>query len=499
MKKFTIFAILMALGMPVIAQRYTTPKRELRSAWVATVYGIDWPKASESAAQQQAAMTRMLDSLKNMNFNAVNFQVRSMCDAMYKSSYEPWSSYLTGVRGRDPGYDPLAFVVSECHARGMECHAWINPYRFSTGSVWATDKDTEAKGHLLKHGKYTVLDPAQQWTVDRIVNVCHEVVSNYDVDGILYDDYFYPNDIPCNSTAGDYQEYLDSGTKLSMADWRRQNVGKMVRSVYQMIQKTKPWVRFGISPAGVACTQQSLASQYGISPCPSGSDWQYNSIFSDPVSWLANKDLDFVSPQVYWKMGFARADYSKIVPWWCSTAKTFGRDLFVSVNIENLKTTDAFKEWALQVQMARDESPQDQAGVIFWSVSNLYKKSGASLQLGQYLKRTVYTLPALPPVMSWRNYKLSGNPQVSAIDLGNSQLLWPPLPQVRYSVYAVPCGVSADSFRHDVQYLLGMSYNPDDVGDDVVFDLPQDKRDGYRYAVCVMDRYGNEYAPVWTE
>ena len=149
--------------------------------------------------------------------------------------------------------------------------------------------------------------------------------------------------------------------------------------------------------------------------------------------------------------------------------------------------------------MARDESPQDQAGVIFWSVSNLYKKSGASLQLGQYLKRTVYTLPALPPVMSWRNYKLSGNPQVSAIDLGNSQLLWPPLPQVRYSVYAVPCGVSADSFRHDVQYLLGMSYNPDDVGDDVVFDLPQDKRDGYRYAVCVMDRYGNEYAPVWTE
>ena len=207
-----------------------------------------------NAEVQKASMIRMLDSLKRNNFNAVNFQVRSMCDAMYKSSYEPWSSYLTGTRGKAPSYDPLQFVVEECHKRGMECHAWVNPYRFSTGANWTTAYDNKLRedGHLLTYGSTIILDPAQQWTIDRITDVCREIITNYDVDGILYDDYFYPDGIPSNSTAEDYDEWKNSGTSMSIGDWRRDNVNRMVKSVYDMIQTVKPWVRFGISPAGVA-------------------------------------------------------------------------------------------------------------------------------------------------------------------------------------------------------------------------------------------------------
>ena len=157
---------------------YNVVKSEFRSAWVATVWALDWPKTGESAETQMKELDRMLDSLANNNFNAVNFQVRSMCDAMYKSSYEPWSSYLTGTRGKDPGFDPLGYVVNGCHKRGMECHAWVNPYRFSTGSNWDTELDQKLKnsGHLLSHSNgqttTTILDPAQRGTSDRIVNVC---------------------------------------------------------------------------------------------------------------------------------------------------------------------------------------------------------------------------------------------------------------------------------------------------------------------------------------
>ena len=243
---------------------YNVAKSEFRSAWVATVWALDWPTTGASAETQMAELDRMLDSLANNNFNAVNFQVRSMCDAMYKSSYEPWSSYLTGTRGKDPGFDPLGYVVDGCHKRGMECHAWVNPYRFSTGANWDTELDQELKnsGHLLSHNNgqttTTILDPAQQWTIDRIVNVCREIITNYDVDGILYDDYFYPSGIPTNSSAGDYSEWKNSGTKLSFGDWRRDNVNRMVKAVYDMIQTVKPWVRYGISPAGVACSSSSV-------------------------------------------------------------------------------------------------------------------------------------------------------------------------------------------------------------------------------------------------
>ena len=171
MQKLLISFLLAAIATSAYSATYTTPKREFRSAWIATVWALDWPRdANDNAANntnatvQKQQMIRMLDSLKNNNFNNVCFQVRSMCDAMYQSSYEPWSSYLTGTRGSTPSYDPLAFVVEECHKRGMECHAWVNPYRYSTGSSWNTTQDKVVTNgeHTIAYNGVEILDPAQQ-------------------------------------------------------------------------------------------------------------------------------------------------------------------------------------------------------------------------------------------------------------------------------------------------------------------------------------------------
>ena len=194
MKRLLLFLAAVAFfATPALraADTQATPHREFRSAWVATVWALDWPETigsgANTMAKQKASIDRMLDSLHRCNFNAVNFQVRSMCDAMYQSSYEPWSSYLTGTRGLNPGWDPLEYVVEACHARGMECHAWVNPYRFSSNGInqWSTaaDEALKSSGILISSGTYVVLDPAKQETIDRIVNVCREIATNYDVEG----------------------------------------------------------------------------------------------------------------------------------------------------------------------------------------------------------------------------------------------------------------------------------------------------------------------------
>ncbi|MDO4510667.1 MAG: family 10 glycosylhydrolase [Bacteroidales bacterium] len=477
---------------------YTAPKREFRSAWIATVWALDWPRDANgnaanntNASVQKAQMIRMLDSLKNNNFNNVCFQVRSMCDAMYQSSYEPWSSYLTGTRGNAPSYDPLAFVVEECHKRGMECHAWVNPYRYSTGSSWNTSLDAEPKNHTLSYSTTTILDPAQQWTIDRITNVCREIISNYDVDGLVFDDYFYPNGIPTTSAAGDYNEWKNSGTSLTMADWRRDNVNRMVKAVYDMIQATKPYVRFGISPAGVACTDSNVASKYGVTTCPSGSsDWQYDGIFSDPLAWITSGTIDYISPQVYWKIG-ATANYATITPWWEKVAAQFNRHAYISSSISSLgssSTASDYAEYANQVQLNRDKTTDRNFGAIFYSCKYLYAVNSNSLSA--YLKRTVFSKPALVPALTWKSGNNPG--KVTNVKYNNGTLSWTGYSGVRYSVYAFPASMSTADFAWQGDYLLDMSYATS-------FTIPAAYRgEQWQYAVCVLDRVGFEYEPAFS-
>ena len=406
-KKLTIALCLLLCVPHALADTYI--KREVRAVWMATVWALDFPTTTGTSASAQSMqkreMTDYLDRLKADNFNTVYFQVRSMCDAFYPSSYEPWSSYLTGERGADPGWDPLAFVVEECHKRGMECYAWVNPYRWSTGSDWDTPQDQDLKnsGLLLSHGSTTILNPGLPAARQRIVNVCKEITVNYDIDGIVFDDYFYPNGIPTNSTAGDYNLWQSSGTSLSFGDWRRANVNQMVADVYNMIQSTKPYVKFGISPAGAACTSESVASKYGIEPCPVASDWQYNGIFSDPVAWLYEGTIDFISPQLYWKTTHSTNPFGPMTDWWSYVANLFGRHHYASHSISHLLDSNNTYEWAevgKQLQYSRDYTENAAPGEVYYSAAYITGKKAEGL--GEWLLENKYQRPALTPAIDWK-------------------------------------------------------------------------------------------------
>lgn len=477
-------------------------KREVRSVWLATVWGIDWPSTTGTSLSVQQAqkkqMIKYLDELKANNMTGVCFQVRSMNDAMYKSKYCPWSSYLTGTRGVDPGWDPLAFVVEECHKRGLECYAWLNPYRHTTGSVWNTaqDRELENGGWLLTYGKITILNPGLDKCRQRIVDICKEIVVGYAVDGILFDDYFYPDNIPENSSAEDYQLWKKSGTSKKIGDWRRENVNKMVADVYNMIQANRPDVRFGISPAGVACTNSSVAAGHGVKPCPVASDWQYNQIYSDPVAWVKAGTLDFISPQIYWLTNNGTAPYGPIAKWWSQVANQFNRHFYSSHSVSILASDNSLAKWQdfdKQIQINRDYTENNAPGSIFYSAKNIVRGMNSS-DLSNHLKTTKFNKKALHPVITWKKSKNLG--KVSNLALNGGKLTWTGISDgksnIRYTIYAVPHSVSlenamnADGDGLNVDYLLDLWYSTS-------YTLPSDKQGSYWYAVCAYDGYSNEY------
>lgn len=496
LKRSALAAVLLAIAALPMSSGV---KREVRSVWMATVWALDWPSSTSSTTAQKNEMVKYLDVLQKNNFNAVYFQVRTMSDAFYKSSYEPWSSYLTGTRGKDPGWDPLAFVVEECHKRGMECHAWVNPYRFSTGSNWSTAQDQALKsaGMLLAYTKSdgkttTILNPGLESVRKRIVDVCKEIISNYDVDGLVFDDYFYPEGIPVTSSAGDYDLWQKSGASMTFGDWRRNNVNQMVADVYKMVQHQKPYVRFGISPAGAACTSAAVAAKHGIDRCPVASDWQYDGIFSDPVAWLEAGTIDYISPQLYWKTNHKTNPFGPMTKWWSYVAKHFGRHHYASHSISFLNssnTTSAWEEIGKQVQFSRDYTENEAPGAVFYSAAYVTGKKQSGF--GEWLQVNKFQNKALTPAIDWKKSDLE-KVQVSALSKRATVLSWAGVDNVRYSVYAVPESVNVETLDSSIpaEYLLGVSYK-------TTYTMPDDKKSGYNYAVCVLDRYGNEYEPVY--
>ena len=496
LKRSALAAVLLAIAALPMSSGV---KREVRSVWMATVWALDWPSSTSSTTAQKNEMVKYLDVLQKNNFNAVYFQVRTMSDAFYKSSYEPWSSYLTGTRGKDPGWDPLAFVVEECHKRGMECHAWVNPYRFSTGSNWSTAQDQALKsaGMLLAYTKSdgkttTILNPGLESVRKRIVDVCKEIISNYDVDGLVFDDYFYPEGIPVTSSAGDYDLWQKSGASMTFGDWRRNNVNQMVADVYNMVQQQKPYVRFGISPAGAACTSAAVATKHGIDRCPVASDWQYDGIFSDPVAWLEAGTIDYISPQLYWKTNHKTNPFGPMTKWWSYVAKHFGRHHYASHSISFLNSSNTTSDWeeiGKQVQFSRDYTENEAPGAVFYSAAYVTGKKQSGF--GEWLQVNKFQNKALTPAIDWKKSDLE-KVQVSALSKRATVLSWAGVDNVRYSVYAVPESVNVETLDSNIpaEYLLGVSYK-------TTYTMPDDKKSGYNYAVCVLDRYGNEYEPVY--
>lgn len=470
------------------------PKREVRATWLSTVWRLDWPsttvpegtgtnEATREAARnvQKSGLITVLDKLQAANFNTVFFQIRGMCDAFYNSQYEPWSQYLSSVRGADPGWDPLAFLIVEGHARGIEVHAWLNPYRYSTSSEshgnLPNDYATVHPDWLMDYGSYTkILNPGMPEVRQRISDVVADIITNYDVDGIVFDDYFY---VSGTTDAMDQQQFNQYNPKsLSRGDWRRDNVNQMVRDVQSRIHSIKPYITFGISPAGVAASSPTVAAKYGVDPSPTGSDWQYNSIYSDPLAWLSDGSIDYISPQLYWAINHATNDFSKLSPWWAKVSNFFGRNYYSS-NSSGFSSTELINE----VNINRDADLNGTSGSVYFRTNNIPQTTFTAL------KATPYSLHALTAAYGWKTAPLQG--LVESLFLSGQNLTWNYADNiVRYSVYAIPRTNmnDADIFT-SAKYLIGISYTKN-------FTLPSEINSAsHIIAVAVYDRFGNEFSP----
>lgn len=482
-------------------------KREMRTVWIATVSNIDWPQTRGTGTatinKQKKQLTDLLDGFVKANMNSVCLQVRPMADALYKSSYEPWSSYLTGTRGQDPGWDPLAFAVEECHKRGLEINAWVNPYRFSNSSgndcTTAIDQNLKNSGILMQVGNRIVFNPALKASRDHLLKVCKEMIQNYDIDGIIFDDYFYPGGgTPEDSSAPDYQLYTQSNSGMSIGDWRRANVNQMVKDMWDMVQATKPYVKFSIGPAGVAGQRATSATKHGVVPVDEycrASDWQYNSIYSDPLAWLEEGTIDYISPQLYWKTTHVTNPFGPLTNWWSYIAEHFGRHHYASHNIYFMEKTNTKADWdeiLQQIRYSRQYNRQNAPGVNFYSAK--YIDGPKCKGLADYLSQTLFTHKALEPAMPWHsktNYDAPAN-----LAYSGGTLSWTGVNKalVRYSVYAVPLTVTLDEAQSQAfdgiksDYLVGVTYTPS-------FKLDASLQSGYWYAVCVVDGWNNEFAP----
>lgn len=502
---FRVSALVVAMALFTSLCVHSALKREFRGVWVSTVYCLDWPTTASGAAlqgssstvvkQQKARLCQILDSMEQHGFNAIFFQVRPMSDAFYRSSYEPVSSYLTGKRGSLCQWDPLEYAIQEAHKRGMELHAWVNPFRWAGATVtWATpwDREVISKGWILTSENGKILNPGIPDVRSHIVKVCKEIISKYNVDGLVFDDYFYKSGTPEDETAGDYTLYKKSGTKMSMADWRRNNVNVAMKDIYEMVQETKPYIRFGISPAGVA---SGGASDAGVTAYEGAYDWQYSGIYSDPLAWLKDGIIDYISPQLYWPTDHKTNPFGPLTKWWSKTAAHFNRHHYASHSISSLTDESTKVDWAQfasQIRLSRSYTVNNAPGCVLFRSGNISGPNATGL--GHYLETTTFTRLALPPEITWKEHATYGI--VSNLALKDSTLSWTGLEgePVRYTVYAIPNSVGyTRSFRSDgdgirSDYLLGMCY-------DTSFKLPGKKLTDYGYAVCILDGYGKEYTP----
>lgn len=522
MRKY-LFLLFALFSFGAFAQ---SPKREFRSVWFQTVYGAssaDWPSTTITStgnvtqiAAQKKQMTDKLDMLKAANMNAISFQARSRSDAMYVSSYEPWSSDLVSRRGMDPGYDPLAFVVEECHKRGMECHVWINPYRYESNADlgnWG-DNDVYRKDHLdwiltvpqiRSDGtsyNATILDPGNPEVRQRIVDIIREIITNYDVDGVMFDDYFYLQGI-YNQDQAMQNAHKPSGQ--SVDDWRRENVNKMVADVYEMIQETKPYVRFGIGPAGVWGGNAESESKYDVqNPVGITSGYAFSGIYCDPLAWLSEGTIDYISPQIYWATaanGASNTDYNVLCPWWSDVANKFRRHMYTSQSATRIVDASYAKKWLydtevkIQVERNRSSNHDNAPGSVYFNTKSfLGKNPNESITIPEYFAKNVFINPALPPAINWKEYNEKASPE--NIQIKGTTLSWTCTDNCRrYSVYAIPNEYASQTGNFGTsKYLLGIAYGKD-------FDLADysDKIATHKFGVAPLDDYANEFAPGMME
>ena len=404
MKDFKYLWLLLIVFLSYqFANAQNNTNREFRGVWIATVENIDWPSSKNlSTKEQKKELIQLLDLYKSLNFNAIIFQVRPSADAFYNSRYEPWSSYLTGVNDQKPVpyYDPLAFIIDETHKRGMEFHAWLNPYRaivnykeFHSNPFKLTYEKPE---WFINYGKNKYFNPGIPEVRKYTNKIVEDIVQNYDIDAIHFDDYFYPykikdKDFPDESA---FKTYGGAFYPNKLDDWRRDNVNLIIEELYTTIKTIKPWVQFGISPFGVWRNK---------SDDPKGSDTDagqtnYDDLYADILLWIDKGWLDYILPQAYWHIGHKKADYKKIVHWWAENNKDI--NLYIGQGAYRLDRKKENRAWKkkkpteIEKQLDLNKSISQIKGSVYFSGKTFVKNP---LGINEILKDKYYQNPVLPP------------------------------------------------------------------------------------------------------
>ncbi|GHF21185.1 hypothetical protein E5082_20370 [Streptomyces griseoluteus] len=397
----------LALGaLAALATAGSTPayasgrhRREMRGVWLATVAGRDWPsRPGLPPEEQRAELVAHLDRAVADRLNTVIFQVRPTADALWPSPYEPWSEYLTGTQGRDPGWDPLGTAVREAHARGLELHAWFNPYRIANHTdPGRLTPDHPARLHpewVVPYGGKLYYNPGLP-EVRRFVRVAMlDAVAKYPVDAVHFDDYFYPYPVAGQTFDDDAAYDAYGGGFEDRAAWRRDNIDRLVREVGAGIRRVRPGTRFGISPFGV---WRNAATD------PHGSDTRagvqtYDDLYADTRKWVREHWIDYIVPQIYWNIGFSAADYAKLLDWWAAEAAGTRTRLYVGEALYKAGAAGQPPAWQDPAELSRhltlaDEYPQVR-GHVFFAAQDLARDP-----LGAMARVVAdhYRRPASPP------------------------------------------------------------------------------------------------------
>ncbi len=489
--RYLLLIFFIFFGFATKAQNHS-PKYEFRAVWVATVNNIDWPsEPGLSTEQQQKEIIDILNLHQDLGINTIILQVRPTADAFYPSDLEPWSRYLTGIPGKAPSpfYDPLEFWVSECHKRGMELHAWLNPYRVAQNSNEPLAGNHIAFQHpdwILEYGEKLYFDPGLPETREFVVKVVKDIVSRYDIDAIHFDDYFYPyplaEEFPDTAS---FAKYSRGFLPEDKADWRRENVDIIIKMLNDTIKATKPWVKFGISPFGVWRNK---------SDDPLGSDTKagttnYDQLYANIIKWQESGWIDYCLPQLYWQIGHSTVDFNLLANWWKNHA--YGRAMYIGHAVYKSDAASTIKEWTLPEELPKQIKTTREiyeiGGSAFYS-SNHFLRDLMGFQ--DSLKYNYYKAPALVPPMPWLD-SISPQP-VSNFKKRGKKILWGVLPTedemnkpVRFLLYITESGIPLDVDNPE-SFITVLN------GDKYKFERINRKKKKYEIRISVLDRLNNE-------
>ena len=456
------------------------PKREFRGAWIQAVNG-QFQGMKEK--QMKSYLVEMLDNLQKVNVNAILFQVRVEGDALYESHYEPWSRFITGTQGNSPGWDPLAFMVEECHKRNMELHAWINPYRARTkGTKYVAPNHMSKKRpvNFIEYEGQLYFNPALQANRDHICGIVRDILNRYDVDGLHIDDYFYPYPAKGKEFA-DERWFRESGME-NKGEWRRENVNHLIYQLHRTVREAKPWVKFGVSPFGIYRNEGSWekGSKTKGLQC-------YDDLNADVLKWIDEGWVDYCIPQVYWEIGHPAADYAELVKWWAEYAS--GRPLYIGQDVNRTVKAKGGNQIDEKYAMQRAESGIQ--GSCFWDASSAANNvDGYRDALSNGIFRYPSLMPLSPFIDNKAPAKLGG---VKLLEDENGKVL----------VWLQGKGTGDDVMNAPYRYVIYRFDKKEAVNiknpakivamtSKPYYRIPSSLEGEYTYVVTVLDRVQNE-------